>query len=628
MYLSCYNLRERPFQINSDPRFLWLGEQHKEALATLIYGVQDQRGFLLLTGDVGTGKTTLVNALLEKLDKSILVGNITNPKLGLMGFLNIVSASLGLPERPSKKEDFLLGFTRFLNEKYTESKYVLLIIDEAHTLSSDHLEQIRLLSNIELPERSLISIFLVGQNELNETLTSHECRALRQRITLISRVEPLSEGETNEYIRHRLRIAGRKQELFSQAAVREIHHFSHGYPRLINNLCDHALLTGYVRQSRRITPDLIKECGQEMLLLGEHIESSPQSLSGNPKLAPLAHSGEQPQKSGSKPLSQSGGNKENLRGIQELWSWMRAKKRLKWAMWAFPLLLILPFTAIFRTDLFSGRSAEMATSASDPSIIQLSPANPTSTAPPEETPDGKYEESEITATEVSPAVEQKSLPEPEALVHTSNEGKEDDPTTEAMPGTEANSTLSSIEDALKDRDFKRGIELSEKFMAGDASPPPRLRALYSELLLNQAEILSGKDIVSSEDLLNRAVSADPKNLKALLLLGKLYTGHKQYDKALETYQKAIDLNPDMPGLFFNLGFLYAAKDDYAHAETAFTRAIELSPSYLDKALFNLAVVQDKQGKRDASLQSLRRALEANPNNEKARELLERVEDNS
>ena len=307
---------------------------------------------------------------------------------------------------------------------------------------------------------------------------------------------------------------------------------------------------------------------------------------------------------------------------------MRAKTRLKWAMWACPLLLILSFTVIFRTDLFSGRRAEIATSANDPSIIQLSPANPTSTAPPEETPDGKYEEPEITATEVSPAVEQKSLPEPEALVHPSNEGKENHPTREAMPGTEANSTLSSIEDALKDRDFKRGIELSEKFMAGDASPPPRLRALYSELLLNQAEILSGKDIVSSEDLLNRAVSADPKNIKALFLLGKMYTGHKQYDKALETYQKAIDLNPDMPGLFFNIGFLYAAKDDYAHAETAFTRAIELSPPYLDKALFNLAVVQDKQGKRDASLQSLRRALEANPNNEKARKLLERVEDNS
>ena len=221
MYLSYYNLREWPFQINSDPRFLWLGEKHKEALATLIYGVKDQRGFLLLTGDVGTGKTTLVNALLEKLDKSILVGNITDPKLDVIGLLNVVSASLGSPEKSEKKEDFLLSFTQFLTEKCAEKKYVLLIIDEAHTLSTDHLEQIRLLSNIELPERRLISIFLVGQGELNETLTSYECRALRQRITLVSRIEPLSEGETAEYIRYRLKIAGTNRELFSQAAVRE-----------------------------------------------------------------------------------------------------------------------------------------------------------------------------------------------------------------------------------------------------------------------------------------------------------------------------------------------------------------------------------------------------------------------
>ena len=281
MYLSYYNLIESPFQINSDPRFLWLGEKHKEALATLIYGVQDQRGFLLLTGDVGTGKTTLVNALLEKLDDSILVGNITDPKLDLIGFLNVVSASLGRPEKSEKKEDFLQSFTRLLNEKYAEKKCVLLIIDEAHTLSTDHLEQIRLLSNIELPERRLISIFLVGQDELNETLTSYECRALRQRITLICRVEPLAEAETTEYIRHRLRIAGTDRELFSQAAVREIQRFSRGYPRLINNLCDHALLTGYVRQLRKITPSLIKECSEEMLLPGEHIESSPQALSEN-----------------------------------------------------------------------------------------------------------------------------------------------------------------------------------------------------------------------------------------------------------------------------------------------------------------------------------------------------------
>jgi Tfp pilus assembly protein PilF len=181
-----------------------------------------------------------------------------------------------------------------------------------------------------------------------------------------------------------------------------------------------------------------------------------------------------------------------------------------------------------------------------------------------------------------------------------------------------------VEDALRHRDFRMAIELSEEIMARNESPPPEVRALYLDALLNQAEMLSGKDPVSSEDLLNRAVSLDPRNFKALLLLGKLYTAGNQYGKALEAYQKAADLNPDMPGLFFNLGFLYAAEDDYVLAEKAFARAIELSPPYLDKALFNLALVQDKQGKRDASLHSLKIALEINPNNQKARDLLKRI----
>jgi Tfp pilus assembly protein PilF len=181
-----------------------------------------------------------------------------------------------------------------------------------------------------------------------------------------------------------------------------------------------------------------------------------------------------------------------------------------------------------------------------------------------------------------------------------------------------------VEEAFQRQDFKRAIELSEKMITTDTSPPPRLKALYLDALLKRAEALSGTDIVSTEDLLNRAISADPRNLKALLLLGKLYTGKNQYDKALETYQKAIVLNSNMPAVFYNLGFLYAAKEEYALAEGSIARAIELSPPYLDKALFNLAVVQERQGKREASLQSLRKALEVNPNNQKARDLLERV----
>jgi len=567
---------------------------------------------------VGTGKTTLVNALLEKLDESILVGNITDPKLDLIGFLNVVSASLGIPEKSAKKEDFLLRFTRFLNEKYAEKKHVLLIIDEAHTLSTDHLEQIRLLSNIELPERKLISIFLVGQNELNETLTSYECRALRQRITLICRVEPLSEGETTEYIRHRLKIAGTKRKLFSQATVREIQRCSRGYPRLINILCDHALLTGYARELRKITPSLIKECSQEMLLPGERIEYSLQARFENLEQLPSSHSGEQPEKSEQKRLRQSGRERdENFPRILELWSRLRAKPPLYRAMWAFAVLVIVSLTVISQTDLFSWRDREKTSvSANGPPAVQMVPSKSTMTTPPsEKTPIAEHEAPGINAISVSAGAEPKDLPRDEA--------QETHPDGEVVPKTKEKSIVDSVEDALRRRDFKLAIDLSEKIIARDELPPPRLKALYSEALRNQAEILSEKDPIPSEALLNRAISADPRNFRALLLLGKLYTDQNQYGRALETYQKAADLNPDMPGLFFNMGFLYAAKYDYALAEKAFTRAIELSPPYLDKALFNLAVVQDKQGKRDASLQTLKKALEVNPNNQKARDLLKR-----
>ena len=624
MYLSYYNLSEWPFQISSDPRFLWLGEKHKEALATLIYGVQEQRGFLLLTGDVGTGKTTLVNALLEQLDESILVGNITNPKLGLIGFLNVVSASLGSPELSRNRADFLLHFTRFLNEKYVENKHVLLIIDEAHTLSKRNLEQIRLLSNIELPERKLMSIFLVGQDELNQTLTSYECRALRQRITLICRVEPLSEEETAEYIRHRLKIAGTKQELFSHATVREIQRFSRGYPRLINILCDRALLTGYARELRKITPSLIKECGQEMLLPGESIEYPLEEPSKNLEQLPSSHSGEQSEKSEQERLRQSGRERnEHFPRILELWSGLRVKSLLYWAMGASAVLIILSFTVISQTDLFSWRDRKQTSlSANGPPRVQ-SVSSSSTTTPPMETPIAKHEAPEIKAVPVPVKVEPKDLPRDDAPSDVSSQAQETHTAGEVMPRAKEKSIVDLVEDALRHGDFKQAIDLSEKTMVRDESPPPRLKAPYSEALLNQAEILSKKDPNSSEDFLNKAISADPQDLKALLVLGKLYTGQNQYGKALETYQKAADLSPHMPGLFFNLGFLYAAKGDYALAEHGFTRAIELSPPYLDKALFNLAVVQEKQGKRDASLQSIKKALDVNPNNQKARDLLKR-----
>ena len=269
MYLSHYNLRHMPFQINPDPRFLWLGEKHKEALSVLKYGVISNQGFLLLTGDVGTGKTTLIHALLNSLGPDTVSINVTDPRLDKLDFFKLVSHSLGLESRLRTKFDFLVSFESFLNRAHEDNKKVLLIIDEAQKLSLDSLEEIRLLSNIERQDTKLLNIFFVGQNEFNETLALPECRALRQRITMVYKIEPLSEKETAEYVKYRLRVAGALRQVFTDKALRKIYAFSKGYPRLINTICDRALLDGYSEDLQTIDHTVIGESAGELRLPGQ-----------------------------------------------------------------------------------------------------------------------------------------------------------------------------------------------------------------------------------------------------------------------------------------------------------------------------------------------------------------------
>ncbi len=264
MYLKFYQLSLKPFQITADPRFLWLGDKHSEAMATLKYGILEDKGFLLLTGDVGTGKTALIKSLVKTIDVAALVATIPDPGLDPIDFFNYLSEEFKMGKRFTSKGDFLIEFKQMLLKAYSLHQKVLLIIDEAQRLNHELLEQVRLFSNIELDNRKLINIFFVGQTEFNRMLLDDRNRAVRQRITVSYFIQPLTELETQQYIRHRLRVAGAKREIFSEDAMRRVFSFSRGYPRLINIICDHALLTGYARGEKNIEVAIIRECETEL----------------------------------------------------------------------------------------------------------------------------------------------------------------------------------------------------------------------------------------------------------------------------------------------------------------------------------------------------------------------------
>jgi general secretion pathway protein A len=264
MYQSFYNLKIKPFQITTDPKFLWLGEKHKEALATLKYGILENKGFLLLTGDVGTGKTVLIHGLMKLIDVSAIVAAIPDPGLTPIDFFNFLSEEFKMNRRFDSKGAFLIHLKHFLYNASSADKKVLLIIDEAQRLNHELIEQIRLLSNIEMDNRKLINIFFVGQSEFNKMISEDRHKAVRQRISVSYHIDTLTEQETRQYINHRLNVAGCKKELFKPEALRRIYSFSHGYPRLINIICDHALLTGYSGGKKVIDAGVIRECEKEL----------------------------------------------------------------------------------------------------------------------------------------------------------------------------------------------------------------------------------------------------------------------------------------------------------------------------------------------------------------------------
>jgi general secretion pathway protein A len=268
MYLSHYGFKKRPFSISPDPSFLWLGEKHSEGLASLRYGILESKGFLLLTGDIGTGKTAMVNRLIRQINLNVIVATIPDPNMELIDFYNILADEFKMDSFFESKGDFLIHFKRFLVDTYGHHKKALLIIDEAQRLDHELLEEIRLLSNIEFDNRKLINIFLVGQSELRKMLLEERNKSFRHRIAVYYHIEPLNAQETASYIEYRIKVAGSSWKLFSTEAIGEIHNFSQGYPRLINIICDNALMSGYAAGLAMIDGDIVRECASELQIFG------------------------------------------------------------------------------------------------------------------------------------------------------------------------------------------------------------------------------------------------------------------------------------------------------------------------------------------------------------------------
>jgi general secretion pathway protein A len=272
MYTSFFGLNEKPFAITPDPRYLFMSERHGEALAHLVYGVTESGGFMQLTGEVGTGKTTLVRSLLQsRMPDNADVAVVLNPQLSAREFLVAICLELGieLPEDRNSFKALIDTLNQHLLQAHADGRRTILVVDEAQNLAPEVLEEVRLLTNLETSKQKLLQIVLIGQPELRDVLARNDLRQLAQRITGRYHLEPLSREETAQYIEHRLKVAGALTEVFDAGAKREAFRLSQGVPRLINVICDRALLGAYSAETRKVTRAMVRRAAAEVTGDGE-----------------------------------------------------------------------------------------------------------------------------------------------------------------------------------------------------------------------------------------------------------------------------------------------------------------------------------------------------------------------
>lgn len=275
MYEAFFNFRRKPFELLPNPDFLYPSRSHKKVLSYLDYGIREHSGFILLTGEVGTGKTTLIRELIKKHLRNVLLSRVFHTKVESRQLLAMINADFGLETSDKDKPALLRDLQEFLIEQYAKRCPVVLIIDEAQNLSKSVLEEVRMLSNLETEESKLLHIILVGQPELRRVLSDPALLQLRQRIQIICNIEPLGAGEIEHYIRYRLEAAGNREALrIAPECYAIIHTYTRGIPRLINILCDYVLLDAFANESREVTGATIHEIAQDLNFNGQYWEST------------------------------------------------------------------------------------------------------------------------------------------------------------------------------------------------------------------------------------------------------------------------------------------------------------------------------------------------------------------
>ena len=265
MYRSFFGIRSLPFGSSPDPRFLYVMPQIRETLACLQYGIAARKGFVVMTGEVGTGKTTLLKTVLSTFSKGrVSTAFVFNPRLDVLDFLEFVLTDFGIEPANRTKSGMLIQLNRWLIERYREHGVCVIVVDEAQNLSWELMEEIRLLTNLETSSEKLVQIVLSGQPELEEKLRNPVVRQLRQRVSLWCKTRPLTSDETHAYIAERLHIAGASEPVLLPEAIQLVHQYSRGIPRLINLICEHALMSAYVEQVKPVTALIVEEVSSEL----------------------------------------------------------------------------------------------------------------------------------------------------------------------------------------------------------------------------------------------------------------------------------------------------------------------------------------------------------------------------